>query len=159
MRNDSITVKDESTMYQLGADELSSKQGLCYKCTRTKNKKLGITMCIILTILLVLLIFAYINIDDLVPAEQTIEEQVDQILQDEETVAPKPAPLTEEQLEEQKVKAEAEMIYNAYNLEPPQTRSGDSEKCKMQLQAAFEEAVQVATRELEISLAYNNICQ
>ena len=55
------------------------------------------------------------------------------MLKDEETVAASTAPLTEEELEEQKVKAEAEMIYNAYNLEPPQTRSGDSEKCKMQL--------------------------
>ena len=74
MRNDSLTVKDDSTMYQLGADELTSKQGICYKCTRTKNKKLGITMCIILSILLVLLIIAYISIDDYMPTTEVIEE-------------------------------------------------------------------------------------
>ena len=58
---------------------MEKRGGMFERATRTDNRKLGITVCIILSILLVILIVLYFNIDDVeyVTADSTVEGEPD----------------------------------------------------------------------------------
>lgn len=110
----------------------------------------------VLSVLLIILMVVYFSLDDTTSVVEIIQEDAGNT----DLFAEETGTLVDEiDIENLDDEEEEEQVYNIYGLEEPVFFPGDTDKCKQQLNAAFEEAVQVATRELEVSMYYNEVCQ